>query len=105
MHTLEDNLLLFAAFITRNNFDLQLHWTTWEPREDETVINHERVEIPVDNETPIIYSAIRCQRYFHADPQYQFQPPTKPQLPGQLPIYVPAPEGASPNSSINPAAS
>ena len=105
MHTTGDDLHLFAAFVSRDNFDLRLHWTMWEPRQDETVIDHEGVTIPVDNEEPIIRAAIRRQRYYHGDPQYRFQPPTVPTSPEQPPIYAPLPEGASPNSSVNPAAS
>ena len=77
----------------------------WEPREDKTVIDYEGVTIPVNNEEPIIHAAIRCQHYFHGDPQYRFQPPTVPTTPEQPPVYVPLPEGALPNSSINPATS
>ena len=98
-------MYLFTAFIERNNFNLWLHWTTWEPRENETVIDHEGVTIPINNEEPIICSAIRCQCYFYRDPQYRFQPPTIPLSPRQLPVYMPMTEEALPNSSINPAAS
>ena len=90
VHTEADNLHLFVAFIRRNDFTVRLHWTNWEPREEETVINHNGIDVPVDSKEPIISASIRHQHYYHTRPPFHFQPPTEthtePELPGHPPL-------------------
>ena len=115
VHTEEDNLHLFTAFIRQNDFTVRLHWTSWEPGEEETIIHHHRVDVPVDSEEPIISAAIRHQRYEYRGSQFDVQPPTEtstePQSPRHPPLYTTNPDTASEgttlgeHSPLNPAAS
>jgi len=54
VHTEANNLHLFAAFVRRNDFTVRLHWTNWEPGTEETIINHNGIDVPVDSKEPII---------------------------------------------------
>jgi len=94
VHTEADDLHLFVAFIRRNDFTIRLHWTNWEPGEEETVINHNGIDVPVDSEEPILSASIRHQRYYHRGPPFHFQPPTEEQSEssGRPPIYTTGPE-------------
>ena len=110
VHTEADDLHLFIAFIRRNNFTVRLYWTNWEPGEEETIINHNGIDVPVDSKEPIISTSIRHQRYYHQGPPFHFQPPTEthsePQLPGHLPLYTTNPDAPlEEHSPLNPAAS
>jgi len=105
-----DDLHLFVAFIRRNDFTIRLHWTNWEPGEEETVINHNGINVPVNSEEPILSASIRHQRYYHRGPPFHFEPPTEtnsePQSPGHPPLYTSTSETPSrEHSSLNPAAS
>jgi hypothetical protein len=88
VHTEADDLHLFVAFIRRNDFTVRLHWTNWEPGEEETVINHNGIDVPVDSEEPILSASIRHQRYYHRGPPFHFQPPTETESSGRPPIYT-----------------
>jgi len=111
IHTEANNLYLFTAFIRRNDFTVWLHWTSWKPGEEETVIHHHGVDVPVDSKEPIISAAICHQHYQYNGSQFQFhpttEPSTEPQLPGHPPIYTSASEGTTlgEHSPFNPAAS
>jgi len=87
VHTEADNLHLFIAFIRRNDFTVRLHWTNWEPGEEETVINHNGIDVPVDSEELILSASIRHQRYYHRGPPFHFQPPTDTESSGRPPVY------------------
>jgi len=88
VHTEADNLHLFVAFIRRNDFTVRLHWTNWEPGEEETVINHNGIDVPVDSKEPILSASIRHQHYYHHGPPFHFQPPTETESSGRPPIYM-----------------
>ena len=106
VHTEANNLHLFAAFIRRDDFTVRLHWTNWEPEQEETVINHNGIDVPVDSEEPIISASIRHQRYYHTGPPFHSQPPTEPESSGHLPLYTTNPDAPSEEPSpLNPAAS
>ena len=105
VHTEANNLHLFVAFIRRNNFTVRLHWTNWEPGEEETVINHNGIDIPVDSEELILSTSIRHQCYYHRGPPFHFQPPTETESSGYLPIYTMGSETLEKHSSLNPTAS
>ena len=94
VHTEADDLHLFVTFIRRNDFTVRLHWTNWEPGEEETIINHNGIDVPVDSEEPILSASIRHQCYYHQGPPFQFQPPTEeqPESSGRPPIYTTGPE-------------
>jgi len=110
VHTEADNLHLFAAFIRRDDFTVRLHWTNWEPGQEETVINHNGIDVPVDSKELILSASIRHQRYYHTGPPFHFQPPTEthtePESPGHPPLYMTNPDAPSEEPSpLNPAAS
>jgi len=49
VHTEANDLHLFAAFVRRDDFTVRLHWTNWEPGQEETIINHNGIDVPVDS--------------------------------------------------------
>ena len=102
VHMEADDLHLFVAFIRRNDFTVRLHWTNWEPGEEETVINHNGIDVPVDSEEPILSASIRQQRYYHCGPPFHFQPPTEPESSGRLPIYTTGSETLRPEEPQPP---
>ena len=63
MHTDGGRLHLFAAFINNQQFDVNLHWTTWAPGEGSTEINHEAVTIPAEDNDPALYDRIIHQTH------------------------------------------
>jgi len=110
VHTEADDLHLFTTFVRRDDFTVRLHWTNWEPGQEETVINHNGIDVPVDSEEPIISASIRYQRYYHTGPPFHFQPPTEthtePESPGHPPLYTTNPDAPSEEPSpLNPTAS
>jgi len=110
VHTEVDDLHLFAAFIRRDDFTVRLHWTNWEPGQEETIINHNGIDVPVDSEEPIISASIRHQCYYHTGPPFHFQPPTEthtePESPRHPPLYTTNPDPPSEEPSpLNPVAS
>src|SRR4029077_5450101 len=56
MHTEGDDLYFFGTFVQRGHFDINLHWTTWRPRDSGEAIDidHEAISVPVDNTDPIL---------------------------------------------------
>ena len=96
VHTEADDLHLFVAFIRCNDFTVRLHWTNWEPGEEETVIHHNGIDVPVDSEEPILSASIRQQQYYHRGPPFQFQPPTETESSGCPPIYTTGSETLQP---------
>jgi len=106
VHMEADNLHLFTTFIRRNDFTVRLHWTNWEPGEEETIINHNGIDVLVDSKEPILSTSIRHQRYYHCGPPFHFQPPSEPESPRHLPLYMTNPDTPSEEPSpLNPAAS
>jgi len=105
VHTEANDLHLFVAFIRRNDFTVRLHWTNWEPGEEETVINHNGIDVPVDSKEPILSTSIRHQHYYHRGPPFHFQPPTETESSGHPPIYTMGSETLEEHSSLNPTTS
>ena len=110
VHMEADDLHLFVAFIRCNDFTIRLHWTNWEPGQEETVINHNGIDVPVDSKELILSASIRHQCYYHCGPPFHFQPPTEaqsePESPGHLPLYTTNPDPPSEEPSpLNPATS
>src|SRR4029077_6095556 len=63
MHTEGDNLFFFGTFVQRGHFDINMHWTTWRPRNSGEAIDidHEAISVPVDNVDPILHLPVEYQ--------------------------------------------
>ena len=76
MHTNNNQLYFFGTFVQCRHFDVQFHWTTWQPRENLDAINidHEAVMVPVDNKEPILRIPVEYERFPFAPHPPQYYP-------------------------------
>ena len=70
-HTEGEELFMFAAFVEREQFDVNFHWTSWHPREGATDITHEALIVPLEGQHVLSTSIQHQPAQFHYSEQPQ----------------------------------